>query len=208
MHCLDREPHRRPASMKLLEEKLRAIAETLSVELEQYSPAPARGRRLPRTLFAAAGVAVAAVGILLAVGLASGDSRALPELAVPAPAPATEPPPPAPAPPPEVTPLAATIEIHFDSAPRGAQVFARSDPAKPLGVTPFVLTREVSSGSEKFVFRLPGYQDAEDEIALADNARVKVSLARTVKRVRPTTATRSKTKGTSGDDSPFELKDP
>jgi serine/threonine-protein kinase len=205
MQCLDREPHRRPASMKWVEDKLRGIAETLSVDLEQYAAA-APAKRLPRRALALGGVALAAVAVVLAVGLARRGEQALPALAVEVPEAAADPAPPAPPTPPEVTPIQ-TIEIHFDSTPRGAQVFARSDPATALGITPFALSRETSPGSESFVFRLPGYQEAEDEISLADSARVKVTLAKTVKRpVRPAPAKTGKGKGTSGDDSPFEAR--
>jgi len=108
--------------------------------------------------------AIAVAAIALGVIAASSGSKTR--------APAAAAPPPAASAPVEPT----TITVRFESTPSGATVRAAGEPAV-LGTTPFSLTIERANMNRTFAFELAGHTGTTQEIALAHDATVAVSLA-------------------------------
>ncbi|MBC8133748.1 MAG: serine/threonine protein kinase [Deltaproteobacteria bacterium] len=164
-HCLKKEPQDRPLNIKEVEQRLQKIA----LRLQQESALPPtltvpfhRGKHVWLA-------AAAATVLLVAVGLLARRPRP-------------------PAPPPlgasgqqktQVTPSGAVarqrVRVTFESVPPGATVF-RDRATQPVGVTPFFATLDASSRPEAFEFRLEGRQVARQDVVLAKDAVIRVTL--------------------------------
>ena len=68
------------------------------------------------------------------------------------------------------------MELHFNSNPPGAEVYAESAPEELLGVTPFTLKRDQSLAMARFILRKDGYADASEELSLAAGGSLKIVL--------------------------------
>ncbi|MCC7000352.1 MAG: hypothetical protein IT370_37480 [Deltaproteobacteria bacterium] len=73
-------------------------------------------------------------------------------------------------------PAPATVQISFDSDPPGAEVFRKGDSA-PLGQTPFTRSFPASDERSGFVFQLRGHGSLERDVSLARDSNLAVVLA-------------------------------
>jgi hypothetical protein len=68
-----------------------------------------------------------------------------------------------------------SVRVTFDSDPPGATVF-RDRATQPVGVTPFSVTLNGSSRTEGFDFHLKGRQVVRQDLVLAQDMAIKVTL--------------------------------
>jgi tRNA A-37 threonylcarbamoyl transferase component Bud32 len=149
--CLEKDPHKRPESMRAVETRLLELRGQAQADAAQHEASRPR----PRSK------AWLATGLVLALALATlgGWAALRPDPEVPRPA------------------GPAVIEVAFDSAPAGAQVFAEGA-LQPLGRTPFRASFERAQRRARFEFVMEGYQRAREEVGLGSNARLLVTLAK------------------------------
>jgi serine/threonine-protein kinase len=191
--ALAKRPEDRPASALALAEALRTASE-LALTPSQIERTPGRRRWRALGLGAAllAGMATAAVLVFARPGGSVAGPRALPgpdDGSGTAPAPATTSAPAAPeaavrsvrdAPPP------ATVAIHIESLPSGADVL-RWPAGVKIGVTPWDGETAYRDEVAVFMIRKRGYADHRIEIDLRTGARSQVELSRIApSRPRPT----------------------
>ncbi|HOX44316.1 MAG TPA: protein kinase [Myxococcota bacterium] len=148
--CLEKDPVKRPPSMRAVETRLLMLRGQAQADAPTLVPRPARRAK-----------AWLATGLLLVLVLAGvGGWAALrpgEEAAQPA--------------------GPAAVEVSFDSAPPGAQVFAEGA-VQPLGRTPFRASFDRAERRARFEFVLEGYQRAREEVGLGSSSRLLVTLAK------------------------------
>jgi hypothetical protein len=163
LHCLEKDPARRPQSMQEVHARLKALAAG-DEELLATFQSPSRAQRRRAMLIGAgvAGFLVVAIGVGVAVvatnGHADNSNRAVVEVS------------------PQPT-VAKQVRLDLDSSPRGARVFvAGSD--ELVGVTPLSLAFEQSPAPKVFDVKLDGYEPVSQTVALSQDAKVLVTLAK------------------------------
>jgi serine/threonine-protein kinase len=152
LQCLEKIPDKRPADMREIELRLRALRGEEVPELAS-APGPARRGWLLALALAAAVVGLGGSGAYLALRPGAEAQE------VPRPAPS------------------ATVEVLFDSIPPGAEVFVEGA-GQPLGRTPFQASFERGERSQRFEFALEGFARTLEEVALGGDSRLLVSLVR------------------------------
>jgi serine/threonine-protein kinase len=163
--CLAKEPADRPNGMRVIADRLEAIADAHQWPLASFTELPrvtgrmeamtplckpdprARRRKVRRALAIGGGVAAAAAIAIVAAVLAGGSGG-----------------PPAPAP--------GLVEIEIESAPPGAEVFRNGG---SIGVTPLTFLAAPSSEVETLEVRLDGYFPARP--SLRPDRAVRLDLA-------------------------------
>ncbi len=177
MQCLEKEPGKRPASMAEIAERLVEIGRAESITIESYTPLSVSGKRRSGLIAAGLVLAVVAAGItgLAIINGSKGDGQ-------------TDSKPDAQAIPVEPDLVGISfdldkVEVKIETTPRGATVF-EPDNEKPLGMTPLSLTFERKDEKKIFELRLAGYKPVRQEVALQDDTRVMVNLAREDKPVK------------------------
>ncbi len=184
LHCLEKEPNKRPASMREVHGRLLALAG----EIKDGKPSRARMRR-PLKWGIAATLAMAALAVATWQLLprfmphAPTAAAAAPVASGPvAAAPAVEPPPATPTPAPQVPPQAvAQVEASFESFPKGARV-VRMDTDEILGITPFTLKLPRSERLLVVEVRKDGFQREALNVQLEKSDTWRVTLKKRSKR--------------------------
>jgi serine/threonine-protein kinase len=188
LHCLAKKPEDRPATVKEVEERLRAIADEYAVELEHFDVSNSFvGRRTRKRRGGAWAVGLAAAGLAAAAGVAFTLSRGSANGSSAAPAPA----------------VAATAEsrphdvpdqsdetplvlVSFASEPAGAMVYSGDDVGGDvLGITPFTVALDQSDEVQTFSFHKDGFDPQLREVSLAGDATVEVTLQQTPEKPAP-----------------------
>ena len=164
LHCLKKDPQDRPLSINEVEERLQRIA----LQLQLTSVLPMTGLealRHDRRVWLGLGGAVALTFVIM------GLARRAPERAA-----ASTPVSSGSARHPQATSASGQpVRVTFDSDPPGATVF-RDRATQPVGVTPFSATLNGSSRTEGFDFHLNGRQVVRQDVVLAQDMAIKVTL--------------------------------
>jgi serine/threonine protein kinase len=171
LRCLEKKPDRRPANATEIIAELMEIGEREQCNLNQFIPTayvsvPTPTRRRSTVLWIAAAAAVlvisAGAGVLALRGTGGSDTAEPPAMT---------------AAPDGSRPASTKVQVAFDSVPRGAEVFAPGSD-QPLGMTPVTLSFDRSGEPRSFELRLAGHKLARKQIAMSEDTKVVVTLAR------------------------------